>query len=259
MLSGSLIKRMRLDLTTLHDEDDVGILHEGKGHDESPDSTATASRRWIAHPKTLRLSTRPRPALNPDGTRPRTFARMSKSSSMPTFVFSFTHTVDFLAERLVEEALLPLFWKLHQEKSGWDLSLVNVCATNMSMTASESGMGAGRDIGKMFRRQEDVLKDWKISDLNIELPDNDNEPENDRTEQADSRSTEHQLTDHQSPKNPFLGSEDLHPLIREVSQGDDAWNSEDDLVDLGDKCIQCGAVMPPFAMIAHERFHSLPD
>ena len=145
MLSKSLIVRMRTDLTAPDEVDDIL-------QDSSKDETQLSHRndaeslpfRWIAHPKNLRLSTRPRPPLNAGGSRQRSFARISKSGPMPSFIFNLNAEMDTLAARIVDEALLPLFRQLHPEKSGWDLSLVNVCATSMTMGASKSGTGEGR-------------------------------------------------------------------------------------------------------------------
>lgn len=250
---------MRLDLTSLVDEGDIGIAFEreegGEEEELASDAKATASRRWIARPKTLRLSTRPRPPLNPDGTRSRNFTRISKSSSMPSFVLSLVQDITVLAEKFVEEALLPLFRKLHPERSGWNLSLVNLCATNMSMTASEGKAGDGRDIGRMLTRQKDVLKDWKIAD--VDVPPSDDEPDDRHMMQDDSRQVESGISSRYPPDRVGLGSEDALASTQGSSFGDEAWDSEGEENQLGDKCEKCGATMPFFAMVAHERFHSL--
>lgn len=246
---------MRLDLTLLVDGGVMGRDLEGEREDLALDNKATASRGWIAHPKTLRLSTRPRPPLNPDGTRSRNFTRISKSSSMPSFVLSLAQDITVLAERLVEENLLPLFRKLHSEKSGWNLSLVNICATNMSMTASEGNSGAGRDIGRMLRRQEDVLKDWKVAD--VDVAPFDDELDGRQIEQDNIGQIERETSSRHLPDHVGLGSEEVLPSMQGSFFGDDAWDSEGEENDMGDRCQICGATMPSFAMDAHERFHSL--
>ncbi|KAI9753803.1 MAG: histone acetyltransferase [Chaenotheca gracillima] len=188
MLSKSLIKRLHLDLLEDESEDDGD---KGESGDSSGPSSEPAAlqkhserpkcKRWLAHPKTLRLSTRPRPPLNPDGTRTRSFNRISRSCPMPNFIFSLSENVDALAERLVKETLLPQFRKLHPERSGWNLSLVNVAATNMVETATvvdlgasaAGGVGGGpekgadRDIGRMFKTQERFLKEWRVEDRDM--------------------------------------------------------------------------------------------
>src|ERR1700712_745894 len=124
LLGDRLIRRMQIDLLE-DDEDDDG---------DSSDQL----RRWMAHPRTLRLSTRPRPPPGPDGVRARTFHRISRSGPMPNFVFNLNEPTSILADRLVEAALVPMFRALHHEKTGWNLSLINVAATNMAETAADS-------------------------------------------------------------------------------------------------------------------------
>ena len=255
MLSESLIKRMRLDLTSLVDVGDLGVpLHGGYG-ESAIDTKATASRRWIAHPKIIRLSTRPRPPPNPDGTRSRSFARISKSSSMPSSIFNLSQDVTVLAEKLVEETLLSLFRKLHPEKSSWNLSLVNLCATNMSMAASEGKPGAGRDVGTMLKRQRVVLEDWKIAD--VAITPSDHELSDRQVEQDDIAEIEREVSSPSLPDQAGLGSEDALPSAEGSSFGNEMWDSEVEENDLGEMCYECGATMPSFAMVAHERFHSL--
>ena len=247
MLSESLIKRMRLDLTSLVDDGHLIVPLDGGRQQSAIGTKATARRKWIAHPKTLRLSTRPRPPLNPDGTRSRNFARISKSSSMPSSVFDLSHDIRVLADKLVEETLLSLFRKLHPEKSAWNLSLVNLCATNMSMAASEEKASAGRDIGTMFKSQGVVLQNWKIVEVDVT-------PDDRQIEQNDVDETEREIFSHSLAG---LGSEDALPSTQGSSSGNEMWDSEVEENDLGETCYECGATMPSFAMVAHERFHSL--
>ena len=255
MLSESLIKRMRLDLTSLVDNGDLGVsLHGGYGT-SAVDAKATASRRWIAHPKTLRLSTRPRSPLNPDGTRSRSFARISKSSSMPSSIFNLSQDVTVLAEKLVEETLLSLFRKLHPEKSSWNLSLVNLCATNMSMAASDGKARAGKDVGTMLQRQRVVFEDWKIAD--VAVTPSDHELSDRQVEQHDIAEIVREVSSPSLPDRAGLGSEDALPSAERSSSGNEMWDSELEENDLGEMCHECGATMPSFAMVAHERFHSL--
>lgn len=151
MLARSLIHRMHADLT--EDDDDFNSLEGGP-----------SQRKWLAHPRTLRLSTRPPPPLKPDGSRARSFNRISRSTLMPNFAFNLNQSDECLAEKLVQEALIPAFRKLRPEKLGWNLSLVNIVVTNMSETAAESKDSVGRDIGRMLKRQDEVLQDWKVVD-----------------------------------------------------------------------------------------------
>jgi len=245
MLSMSLIKRMRLDLTDEAEDDDVFILEEEDGKTARP---AISSRRWIAIPRTLRLTTRPRPPRNPDGSRSRMFNRISKSSDIPSFIHSLVSPVEALAEKLVNDALVPLFRQLHPEKSGWDLSLVNICATNMAPTAAATRGGAGRDIGRMFKRQDIALREWRVED--VDLPPS---PKSADAIHGDPSPT--QRTDLQVEARS--GSEDMHVATQE-SFIEEEWNDEKDTQEHGYSCPTCGSVMPSFAMVAHQRFVS-PD
>ncbi|OCK83208.1 DNA/RNA polymerase [Lepidopterella palustris CBS 459.81] len=242
-LAKSLINRMHVDL--LEDDSD----------DDPPGESDTGilqTKRWLAHPKTLRLSTRPRPPLNADGSRNRAFNRISRSLPMPNFLFNLNDSVDALAERLVSEALIPLFRKLHPEKNGWNLSLINVAVTNMADAASDSKDGTGRDISKMFKRQDGVLKQWRVEDrdcppevhshdeaANAVRPGNETEP---------------------SPTAMHTLSEDILPQSWDSHVDDDGsgWDSDGETIDEGSSfiCDVCEAVMPTFAMLAHSRWHS---
>lgn len=258
MLACSLIKRMRLDLTSLLDDDYVDTSSDpdnGTKHDND----VNTSRRWIAHPRTLRLSTRPRPPVNADGTRSRTFARISKSGSMPSFVFSLTTTIDVSAEKLIAETLMPLFRKLHPERSGWNLSLVNLCATHMALTACDDKDGAGRDIGRMFRRQEDVLKEWRVEDIDVAPSDEDHDEELRVRELGLDESEIQRRRNDKIQDEQLGGSEDEIQHTQENLFGQDIWDSGNEDQGPGEACSICGAIMPPFAIIAHERFHALPD
>ncbi|SMQ46188.1 unnamed protein product [Zymoseptoria tritici ST99CH_3D7] len=176
MLARSLLTRMRVDL--LGSEDDLGPSETRSQSDHLDTQHAPAARtKWLAHPRTIRLTTRPRQPLQPDGSRVRSFKRISHSGPIPIFVFNLNDSIEVLADRLVKECLITMFRKLHPEKAGWNLSLVNLAVTNMSETAGESKTAKGRDIGNMFRRQEDVLKDFRVTDWDTHLPGNDEQAE----------------------------------------------------------------------------------
>jgi DNA polymerase iota len=233
ILATSLIKRMQVDL--LEDEQDGDYT----------------TKRWIAYPKTIRLSTRPRPPLNSDGTKTRSFNRISRSGPLPSFVFNLKDGVDAIVEKLVQETLFPMFRKLHPYPSGWNLSLVNVGVTNMIETASEDGKGGGRDIGRMFKRQEEVLKEWKVEDRDVPP-----EPISKAAiESRDIISTDPSAGNEVSDS-IMTGSEDMVPT-QNSTNGSAEWDDEEDEDDSRNICHACGATMPAFAMAAHERFHSL--
>ena len=247
LLMCSLIKRMRLDLMVDEEHDTVF------GDKVPPCEVLNPSKRWSAHPRILRLTTRVRPPRNPDGSRPRTFNRISKSCTMPSIIFSQQQNIKRIAEKVVNSSLLPLFRQLHPEESGWDLSLVNLCATNMALAGTDSKDGAGRDIGRMFRRQNDVLREWKFDDTDLAS-----------FQPRDLIKNASKISEPEQPHDKDIGSsrhgsEDLDRSTQDSGVADDVWNSEAQTADLGQACAVCGAHMPPFAVAAHQRFHSLLD
>lgn len=241
MLSTSLIRRMHADLTEAETVPPVNNQQD------------VPARRWLAHPKTLRLSTRPRPPAGEDGRRGRASARISRSTNLPTFIFSFSEPVEAIAERLVEESLVALFRQLHPEKQGWDLSLINVAVTNMAETGGTSKGGVGRDIGTMFKTQEKSLQPWNIdADQTWEVEDD-----------AMMVDDELDATDLRGPQAPSNGSEDALPWSQasQASTAGQGWyeSDEEDPSPSASSCPLCGSVMPDFAMAAHLRFHETND
>lgn len=258
LLAGSLIRRMHLDLISNVDESDNAGSRNEKMSARSGNHEVSSC--WIAHPRTLRLTTRPRLPLNPDGTRVKTFARISKSCNMPSIIFSKSRSVEYIAEKIVLEALIPLFRKLHPEHSGWNLSLINICATNMSLVTSDDKGGAGRDISRMFKRQEDVLEGWQIEDVDV-APDTNMELQ--QTENMAYAVEESKAATNKPQDDHPDGSDDKNMAIQgsifENDHDDDVWDTEADAPGQGEACKTCGAIMPDFAMTAHDRFHALPD
>ena len=251
LLSLSLLRRMRRDLAEIDDEE--------KRLDDDEESTAESTAipmRWLAHPRVLRLSTRPRPPMRADGTRSRTFKRISRSTAMPSFVFKLTDNIEILATKLVSEALLPLFKKLHPEPSGWDLSLINVAATDMLETASNDKNGGGRDIGRMFRQQDEVLREWRVEDRDIAPSQHDTEVLEDAEDNWAMMRDEFKPANQLNSRN---GSEDEISHTQTTIENDNQWDSSNDELESGEVCKICRATMPSFAMIAHERFHLNPD
>lgn len=227
-LATSLLTRMRIDL--LGSEDDVEPASPEGNEGEETKAVTTEGKKWLAHPKTLRLTTRPRQALLPDGTRPRSFKRISHSAPLPNFVFGLSESVDSLAHKLAHESLVGMFRKLHPEKAGWNLSLVNLAVTNMAETAGNSKTANGRDIGNMFRRQEDVLKDFRVID-------------------SDQQVVENKVRDSSAED---VGQDGWGE--EEEAEAHDDWD-DDGEDESGEACEVCGMRLPSFAMVAHRRFH----
>ncbi|KAL8915118.1 MAG: hypothetical protein Q9171_000421 [Xanthocarpia ochracea] len=253
LLSRRLLSRIRIDLSFMEDHDEVSGEQKGIEHATSDNRS---SRQWLAYPKVLRLSTRPRPPLNPDGTRSRTFNRISRSCDMPSLVLDLSNSVEGLSEILVRETLVPLFHKLHPQKSGWDLSLMNLCAASISLTAASSRDGAGRDISKMFKMQEHVLKDWKFEDIdNAAAVGSESAVFHERARGA--MGNQSQIKVKENFCDSVLKSKD--ETLKEIPDNDNTWQSDDEVTGPNYTCNKCGSAMPDFAIAAHERFHDLRD
>lgn len=252
-LMESLVRRIRLDLMSSIDEaDDVEPADE-----EGLVRPRTAmSSEWIAHPKTLRLTTRPRLPMNDDGSRERNFARISKSCNMPSIIYSKGQTVELLAEKITRETLIPLFHKLHPERCGWNLSLINICATNMAMVATDHKDGPGRDIGRMFKTQESRLKGCQVEDVDISIFDGNSESERTLESEVTMKGVEEPIEGLQAE----CTNGSLYRNTYEQGVCLDDWcDSDENELEKGETCRVCGTLMPAFAMKAHERFHSLTD
>jgi DNA polymerase iota len=218
VLARSLIRRMRTDLL------------------DKSDST-TPQPRWLAHPRTLRLSTRPRNPPETDGARSYNWNRISRSAPLPSFVFHVDENIDAIAERLVHEHAMTMFRKLHPEKAGWDLQLMNIAVTNLVESAGDQKQSSGRDIGKMFRQQEAVLRDWTVREP---------EPE------GDANQGQGQEGKMQQPGGCAVVSDWEDGEWEEEDESDGLWRVSS---RANVECSLCGAVIPHFAQLAHQTFH----
>ncbi|KAI1649592.1 DNA/RNA polymerase [Daldinia loculata] len=256
-LATSLVRRMRIDLVVADDPEPSDPASQQDG----------PQLRWVAYPKTLRLSTRARPKPNGTSTpTPEIFSRNSRSQPLPSFALNLKDTsVDAVAERLAFEALLPLFRRLHPERQGWNLALINVCVANMVMvagpgeTGNGAGAGAARDIGRMFRTQEDKLREWTVYDTTTVQPVLDTTSSS--TNVADTVESIPQGEGEEKGKDTLEAMEGLEeasePIAVLLDSDVDAWEDEDE--DESQRCHLCGHIIPIFAISAHERFHSIGD
>jgi DNA polymerase iota len=302
-LATSLIGRMRVDLT---DADGVNSITQHTTTSKSP-KTCTSPRtpRWLAYPKTLRLSTRTKPKPGTTNTNETSaFSRSSRSAPLPSFVFnisaaaasaprppSTSHSLspssEALAERLVTESLLPLFRRLHPERGGgWNLALINICVTNMIVVAIDADAAvdgkrttaAGRDIGSMFRTQEDKLRQWTVYDTTStsrpsQVPTTTNLP---TTASNSCTAFLHDSRDRSNPTGQIgpienteeeeerKGKEKENREALEVEEDvyDDSWEEEEQQQEHEpdvQRCEVCGHVIPSFALPAHERFHAMGE
>ncbi|KAB5585325.1 impB/mucB/samB family protein [Coniochaeta sp. 2T2.1] len=223
LLAGSLLRRMHVDLLEDDDGQPSSTINQGK---------TDKSRRWLAHPKTIRLTTRP--YYRADSGKPYNYARVSRSQPLPGFVFVLTTPREALADRLVDEVLLPMFRKLNLASEKWNVGLVNVCVANMVAVGGENGgIGGGRDIGAMFRRQEDVLREFRVYD-------------------EDGVDSQERMEVEEIGDIPQVTVEEVE---KDEESDAEAWE-EDDRDGL-ESCSRCGHLIPSFALIAHERYHDL--
>lgn len=246
-----LIDQMRIDLVEDDDDDDVDADTNNNHDDENARSPIIAvsfpnrSRRWIGRPETLRLSTRPKPPVGPDGSRPRTFKRISRSAPLPTYVFDLRDSPAAIALRLVTEVLVPLFRRLHPERSNWNLSLINVAVTNLVETTCDVKGSGGRDIERMFRQQDNVLNDFRVK----------SDKEAEKRTQANSTRAVEAISKH--TVNEAVTHSDLKRDSPSNSGYED--DDDDDQEETGYCCSTCGNIVPTFARLAHDRFHNLGE
>ncbi|KUI57990.1 DNA polymerase iota [Cytospora mali] len=233
-LAASLLRRMQVDLT------------QDEGAVDSAQSPANGSKRkeWLARPKTLRLATRPK--TSPSDDKPYNWGRATRSQPLPTFIF---HNIDdaTIVRRLVTEALLPMFHKLNPHKSqGWNIGMINICVANMVLTATEDAAGSGRDISQMFRRQDDVLREFTVYDRSDETPP---QPTTRTYQQGDENSDSDDID---------FASLHYHTEV-DLDDASDTETEPWDGQDGSHACGRCGHILPSFAVTAHERYHDLED
>lgn len=223
-LSASLLRRMRVDLST---------------EDGTP-SVGTQSSRWLAHPKTLRLSVRAWPPASQRRESERKdwdFSRTSRSQALPSLVLNLTESIELLSERLASETLMPMLRKFHSEtEHSWNLQLINVCVTNMVPAGSESGPGVGRDISAMFKKQDEVLRQWKMDTTLVD-------------------EMENEVDVSGEPLQTLRSDELVEDVEDDGIDMELSWEKGDDST----RCRQCGHAIPSFAAAAHARYHELGD
>ncbi|KAH6656412.1 hypothetical protein BKA67DRAFT_551845 [Truncatella angustata] len=218
-LTASLVRRMHVDLL-----DDDSTVDEPN------------ARRWLAYPKTLRLATRAK--MRPNIENQQSFSRNSRSQPLPNFVLSLKESKEVIVERLVNEAIVPLFRRLHHERQGWNLALINVCVTNMVLTGNEEGNGGGRDISSMFKTQDARFREFTVYAKSPPI-----------SPEGVLPAVKHEA---------IAGEEKNTSLSVNIDEEIAEWEEEDDDDGLL-KCSECGCAVPSFAMAAHERFHIMGD
>lgn len=256
-LATNLIKRMHLDLVVTDVEESNRSLQKPRCEPLESEKESQTMRRWLARPKTLRLATRLKRVQNPDGSRTRSFNRSSRSTPVPNFLLNLNEPIDVLAERLVVESLLPLFRKLHPERSGWNLTIINMAVTGMVETAGDAKAAVGRDIGKMIMKQqrEDTHAGPKQENGTFSIS---RSPIHDNIDKEDNKLRE--VNRQAAPKDHLATNSTEDSNVSGLL----GWEADEEQWDQNDEtmayiCHLCGACLPEFAIDAHEEFHLVGD
>ncbi|KAL5612948.1 hypothetical protein BROUX41_003975 [Berkeleyomyces rouxiae] len=232
-LSASLIQRMRKDL--------VG----SNGHEVQGNGFSHHGRRpcWLAKPKTLRLSLK-NAALG-ESISEAYRHRVSRSLPVPSFLFDLDEEPQQLASRLVDEKLKGLLRKFGITDTEWNLILLSVCVANMTIVANEArgAASSGRDIARMFQRQDEVLRPFRVVKERV---DGEKDAVLGNNTAVDGDTSEDTNRDPQG-----RGCEGLDPW--EDVDGD---SDQDDMKIL---CPLCGSHFLPFALPAHLKYHELGE
>ncbi|KAJ8126466.1 hypothetical protein O1611_g7172 [Lasiodiplodia mahajangana] len=122
---------------------------------------------------------------------------------------------------------------------------------------SVANAAPGRDIGRMFKTQENKLREWTVYDASpvpspphlatpfYSVEDEDGERAN--VDAVEELTMEDNMTDQEEATRSSEGAP------AEVEDDDWEENEESD----SQRCQVCGHTIPAFAMSAHERFHAM--
>ncbi|KLU91915.1 DNA polymerase iota [Magnaporthiopsis poae ATCC 64411] len=271
-ISASLITRMRADLLAQDIAGSGGGV--GAAHHKAVIDTA-AAQKWIAVPRTLRLTTRPRHGSGSGGLSESSreynynHGRVSRSQPIPGFLLSLAQSVDQLAQRLAEEILMPMFHRLATPRpgssggggGGYDVGLLNVCVANVTMTAGDGAGSSGRDIADMFRRRDEFRREFTVYDDASEEAQEQQQQQQRQQEPPTSISTDGSTMlldgDANAHEDELLETSVLGDVEDDLFEGGDEmdpWDGHD-----AQRCRTCGHAIPTFALEAHYRYHLLED
>ncbi|KAK4122609.1 DNA/RNA polymerase [Parathielavia appendiculata] len=293
-ITASLLRRMHIDLlddtttTTTSPPPPTSNQHHNHRHPSSKSTPTMTAKKWLAQPKTLRLSTRQYIPLSEhqyhqQNNDPSAWARTSRSCTLPSFALDISLPLEQIATRLVDETLLPLFWKMNpnppvepskpkdaaggvsgggggeseQRNKAWGIGLINVCVTNMV----GAGSAGARDIGEMFRgvhRRNDGTGAVVAEAVGMRSHDCDNDGAGDDGLGERRREATTGLEVERSGNG---GDDDLE-VVRDDGEGEDdgTWDNDTDTSEGDvDRCALCDRFIPRFALSAHERYHSMED
>jgi len=99
------------------------------------------------------------------------------------------------------------------------------------------------------------LKEWKVEDRDVP-PDPIPQKEMSRKEFPDSKEAE-PSAGNEAVHSTMAGSEDVLYLTQNTVEENAEWEYDEDEDSSHERCGECGASMPAFALPAHERFHRL--
>ncbi|KAK9243630.1 hypothetical protein V1506DRAFT_462651 [Lipomyces tetrasporus] len=172
---------------------------------------------WLGHPRTMRLTTRTRSSGYG--------SRISRSDSLPSIVFSSSHTRDYIVDYLVDRCWMPLFSKLIGDAKTFDIVLLNVAVVNIEKAPAKSS-----DITAFFGKKKPNDNDH-LQDVHIEEP------------------------VHKRAK--VVGEYAKSEFSDGLAEDEEDVVSEDDSCD--EVCVVCGQRMMSFALEAHMRFHDFGE
>ncbi|KAG4218960.1 hypothetical protein PC116_g32560 [Phytophthora cactorum] len=136
-----------------------------------------------------------------------------------------------------------------------------VMVARSSETGNGGGAGRARDIGRMFRTQEDKLREWTVYDPTPIAPILDSTSSSAYVIDTNDDVMDIEEVNKEKGVEAVEVVEELietsDPVAISLDSDADAWEEEDE--DESQRCHLCGHIIPIFAILAHERFHSVDD
>ncbi|KAI5791706.1 impB/mucB/samB family protein [Peziza echinospora] len=204
-LTAKLLRRMKVDLL-------------------SPNN----NKKWMACPKTFRLSIRLRDKGGGFGKR------ISRSAGLPGYVFDVDIREEVVAERLVKDTVGGLMRRLLVSvgtgQGEMDVQLVNVAVVNMASGGDGGGSGGGADIGRLL-----FGGGGGVGSSSAKPPGEDE----DRWEE-EVREIERVYAEKQRREQEMQTQKELEAALAIT-------------------CQLCGTTIPPFMAEAHARFHDFEE
>ncbi|KAH8159152.1 hypothetical protein CIB48_g9086 [Xylaria polymorpha] len=245
-LATSLIRRMRVDLTEV-DLTAATQKATPTALDPRPPSNAP---RWLAYPKTLRLSTR---------TKPKQTVPSSSTNPTAAEVPNFSPG-RASRDRIRAPALPPSAPGARRRVEPGAAEYLRDEHGRGRQRGRGRGGGAGRDIGRMFRTQEDKLREWTVYDSSpLPAPVVHSSDDGVGEYVADEDMQKDIVTVQEEDMHGELTANSSAPLVDDGDDevDDEIWDGQDE--SDSQLCQICGHVLPAFAISAHERFHAMDE